>query len=453
MSTISVLHKQIVSRTAKVGILGQGYVGLPLAISIARSGFDTIGFDVDPSRVRQLNEGRSHITDVTDSDVQQVLQSGKYRASDDLTELSQCNVIIICVPTPLRKTKDPDISYILSAVESIKQNVKPPVLVVLESTTYPGTTEEVVVAQLESLGLELDKDFVACFSPERVDPGNAVYRTSNIPKVVGGASILSTEIAAAFYSQVIERVHPVSSARVAEMAKLLENTFRAVNIGLVNELSLLAERMGVDIWEVVDAAATKPFGFMPFYPGPGIGGHCIPADPMYLAWKGKSYDFANRFIELASEVNSNMPHHTVHRIMQLLNMHGLALSKSRILLLGVAYKKNVGDTRESPSLEIAKKLMEAGAHVQAFDPFVKQLPPADDDLRLLEHLDEESLKSFDCVVLTTDHDAYDYEWLADNARLIFDTRNAFKGIDRPHIYRLGTPFRKPTLVTNVSSER
>lgn len=452
MDTIATLRAKIASKKAKVGVLGQGYVGLPLAVSIARAGFDIVGFDVDTPRVDRLNAGESHITDVKDSDLREVIESRKYRASRNLHELSTSDVVIICVPTPLRKTKDPDISYIVSAVGSIKQYMKRPALIVLESTTYPGTTDELIVAELEALGLELDKDFVACFSPERVDPGNAVYSTSNIPKVVGGASALSAEIGVAFYSQIVQNVHPVSSARAAEMAKLLENTFRAVNIGLVNELSLMAERMDVDIWEVIDAAATKPFGFMPFYPGPGIGGHCIPNDPMYLAWKAKTYDFYNRFVELASEVNSSMPAHTVNRITELLNMQGLALSKSRILLLGVAYKKNVSDTRESPAIEIANMLIAGGADVRGFDPFVKALPPPQDKLVLLHELDRIRVRSFDCVVLTTDHDQFDYDWLADSARMIFDTRNAFRGVDRPHIHRLGTPLRKASFVSAIPAE-
>lgn len=318
-------------------------------------------------------------------------------------------------------------------------------MIVLETTTYSGTPDELVVAELESVGLTLDQDFFACFSPERVDPGNALFQTRNIPKVVGGVSELSTKLGVTFYQQVLEKVHPVSSARVAEMAKLLENTFRAVNIGLVNELALLAERMGVDIWEVIDAAATKPFGYMPFYPGPGIGGHCIPADPMYLAWKGKTYDFYNRFIELASEINSGMPQHVVNRVAELLNMQGLALSRSKVLLLGIAYKKNVGDTRESPAIEIANMLKARGATVRGFDPFVDKLPKEAGDLEMLGKLDEDALRSFDCVVLTTDHDQFDYEWIADNVRLVFDTRNAFRNVDKPHVYRLGTPLRAETV--------
>lgn len=445
MTTETIMHQKLVARSATVGVLGQGYVGLPLALEVSRAGFNTIGFDVSAERVAQLNAGRSHITDVSDDDIAKAIAGGKYRATDDFAELGRCDVIVICVPTPLRKTKDPDISYIVSAVDSIKQHICPPALIVLESTTYPGTTDELVVAELESVGLTLDQDFFACFSPERVDPGNALFQTRNIPKVVGGVSELSTKLGVTFYQQVLEKVHPVSSARVAEMAKLLENTFRAVNIGLVNELALLAERMGVDIWEVIDAAATKPFGYMPFYPGPGIGGHCIPADPMYLAWKGKTYDFYNRFIELADEINSGMPQHVVNRVAELLNMQGLALSRSKVLLLGIAYKKNVGDTRESPAIEIANMLKARGATVRGFDPFVDKLPKEAGDLEMLDKLDEDALRSFDCVVLTTDHDQFDYEWIADNVRLVFDTRNAFRNVDKPHVYRLGTPLRAETV--------
>lgn len=445
------MRDRLISRSALVGVLGQGYVGLPLALSVASAQFKTIGFDVSASRVEDLNRGYSHITDVSGEEIRWAISNGKYRASTNFVELNECEVIVICVPTPLRKSKDPDISYILSAVNSVKEHIRPPALIVLESTTYPGTTDELVVAELESVGLKLDRDFTACFSPERVDPGNELFQTRNIPKVVGGASLLSTELGVAFYEQVMENVHPVSSARVAEMAKLLENTFRAVNIGLVNELSLMAERMDVDIWEVIDAAATKPFGFMPFYPGPGIGGHCIPNDPMYLAWKGKTYDFYNRFIELASEINSSMPGHTVARINELLNMQGLALSRSRILLLGVAYKKNVSDTRESPAIEIADMLRTAGATVQGFDPFVQELPGEAGRLDMLSELDEAALRSFDCVVLTTDHDQFDYEWIADNSRTIFDTRNAFHGLDKPNVQRLGTPMR-PILTEQTAGE-
>lgn len=445
------LYRQLVSKATTVGVLGQGYVGLPLALSVARAGFKTIGLDVNADRVGLLNKGHSHITDVRNKEIIDAVTSGKYRASSDFTELGMCDVIIICVPTPLRKSKDPDISYILSAVDSVKEHIQPPAVIVLESTTYPGTTDELVVAQLEALGFRLDLDFVACFSPERVDPGNQLFQTSNIPKVVGGASSLSTELGMAFYGQVMQNVYPVSSARVAEMAKLLENTFRAVNIGLVNELSLMAERMNVDIWEVIDAAATKPFGFMPFYPGPGIGGHCIPNDPMYLSWKGKTYDFYNRFIELASEINSSMPGHTVNRVMELLNIKGLALSRSRVLLLGVAYKKNVSDTRESPAIEIADMLRDAGATVQGFDPFVDELPKETGELDMLSELDEATLRNFDCVVLTTDHDEFDYEWIADNARMIFDTRNAFQGVDKPNVHRLGTQ-RRDSMTAKAASE-
>lgn len=432
--------KSLIERcNATVGVLGQGYVGLPLSIAIAKAGFNTFGMDIDSSRVASLNEGRSHITDVSDRELLSMRREGRYRATDDFSNIARADVIVICVPTPLRKSKDPDISYIMNATESIKQHVRPPVLIVLESTTYPGTTEELIVTEMESLGLELDKDFFACFSPERVDPGNQVYKTENIPKIVGGVSPLSTELGTLFYSQVMDQVRPVSSARVAEMAKLLENTFRAVNIGLINELSLMAERMEVDIWEVIDAAATKPFGFMPFHPGPGIGGHCIPFDPMFLSWKGKAYDFFSRFIELASEINAGMPAHTVQSIIELLNMEGLALSRSRILLLGLAYKKNVSDTRESPALEIARLLKNRGAEVSAYDPYVGELPEDFARLILLPSLDEGLLTQFDCVILTTDHDDFDYPWLAKHSNLIYDTRNAFKKIEGHNIHRLGAP--------------
>lgn len=443
------LRDKICNLDAKVVVMGQGYVGLPLAVSIGQAGFQVIGYDVDPAKIDNLNQGLSHITDVSDADLQQVIKEGKYRAVSDPSVIGESDVIVICVPTPLRKSKDPDISYIVQAVADIKNHMKGPVLIALESTTYPGTTEELVVAELESAGFRLDRDFAAVFSPERVDPGNETYKTHNTPKIVGGVSAYSTELGVEFYSRVVERVHPVTTARAAEMAKLLENTFRAVNIGLINELALLAERMEIDIWEVIDAAASKPFGFMPFYPGPGIGGHCIPLDPMYLSWKAKSYDFYNRFIEMASEINSSMPRHTVSKITDLLNRQGVATSQSKILLLGIAYKKNVSDTRESPALEVYRMLRDGGAQVQCYDPYVPEFQVGHETISTLAHLDEKALQSFDCVVLTTNHDCFDYPWIAKHARVIFDTRNAFKDVDMPHIVRLGAPMPEQVRVARV----
>src|SRR5690554_703043 len=445
------LRKSFEDHSATVAVIGQGYVGLPLALRFVEAGFRCIGIDINPARVQKLSEGVSHITDVTDAELRAALDSGLYEPSCDFSRISDADAVSICVPTPLNKTREPDLSYIRAAAESVAPHLKSGSLVVLESTTYPGTTNEVLTPMLLVGDHELDDDIFVAFSPERVDPGNKTYKIGNTPKVVGGVTEMSGVLAKLLYDQVIDEVYPVSSATGAELVKLLENTFRAVNIALVNEMAIMCDRMDIDIWSVIGAASTKPFGYMPFYPGPGIGGHCIPADPMYLAWKGKTCDFYNRFIELASEINSGMPQHVVNRVAELLNMQGLALSRSKVLLLGIAYKKNVGDTRESPAIEIANMLKARGATVRGFDPFVDKLPKEAGDLEMLDKLDEDALRSFDCVVLTTDHDQFDYEWIADNARLVFDTRNAFRNVDKPHVYRLGTPLRAETVsqVTNA----
>jgi UDP-N-acetyl-D-glucosamine dehydrogenase len=415
---------------ARVGVIGLGYVGLPLLTEFARQGFDATGFEVDLKKAEEINAGRSYIGDVSSSALKEMVETKRLRATVDFTHLKDCDAIIICVPTPLRKTKEPDITYILAAAEEITKNLRHGQLIVLESTTYPGTTDEVLLPLFEATGLRLDQDFLLAFSPERVDPGNPQYQTHNIPKVVGGCTEDSTLAAAHLYSQIVRDVHAVSSARVAEAAKLLENTFRAVNIGMANEMARLCYALGIDTWEVIRAAATKPFGFMAFYPGPGIGGHCIPLDPHYLSWKARQHGFDSRFIGLAEEVNSRMPDHVVTLIADGLNDERKALNGSRVLLLGVAYKKDINDVRESPALSIIDRLRAKGADVRYHDPFVEEVRFDDahtegggDPLRSISLTDEE-LRTADAVVIVTDHSQTDYKRVCELTRLIVDTRNA-----------------------------
>jgi UDP-N-acetyl-D-glucosamine dehydrogenase len=415
---------------AHVGVIGLGYVGLPLLVEFARNGFEATGFEVDEWKAAEINGGRSYIGDVPAPVLKELAESGRLRATTDFAHLKKCDAIIICVPTPLRKTKEPDVSYILAAAEEIKKSLRRGQLIVLESTTYPGTTDEVLLPMFRETGLDLDEDFLLAFSPERVDPGNPQFQTHNIPKVVGGCTDASTEAAAHLYSQIVKDVHSVSSARVAEAAKLLENTFRAVNIGMANEMARLCYALGIDTWEVIRAAATKPFGFMPFYPGPGIGGHCIPLDPHYLLWKARQHGFDSRFIGLAEEVNSRMPEHVVQLVSDGLNEKSKPLKGSRVLLLGVAYKKDISDVRESPALSIIDLLRAKGAAVSYHDPFVPEVrfddshtQSAGDPLQSIELTDEE-LRASDCVVIVTDHSGVDYKKVTDLATLVVDTRNA-----------------------------
>ncbi len=423
--------------TAVVGVLGLGYVGLPLALGFASKGLRVIGVDVNPTRVGQLNAGESYILDVESSQVVAAVTSGHFRATSDYSVLAGADAIIICVPTPLRKSKDPDISFITDAVSRVKEIFHPGMLLVLESTTYPGTTDELIGQELLAMGWSPGHDYYLCFSPERVDPANPSFGLYNTPKIVGGATRTCLEAGVQLYSFVAERVVPVSSTRVAEMAKLLENTFRAVNIALVNEITLLCDRMGVDVWEVIDAAATKPFGFMPFYPGPGIGGHCIPLDPAYLSWKAKAFDFYHKFIDLASDINGNMPRYTVDRIADVLNTRRKCINGARVLVLGVSYKKDINDCRESPGLEVLQLLQRRGANMEYNDPFVPSVKIGKEIMYSVE-LTPDRLANYDIVVLTTDHSGYDYPWLAEHAPLIFDTRNGFRHVQRPHIVRLGS---------------
>ncbi len=426
MTHLKNLQSKIDDRTATCAVIGLGYVGLPLAVELAGAGFHVWGIDLDEEKVAMINRGESYIPDVPQESLSKVSGNNLFRASTDYAVLENCDTINICVPTPLRKTRDPDISYIVESLDQIKRFVHPGMLVILESTTYPGTTEEIIVPELVGKGLRIGEDIFVGFSPERVDPGNPVFQTGNIPKVVGGMTPQCTQLAVSLYSSFVENVHPVSSTRVAEMVKLLENTFRSVNIGLVNELALMCDHMGIDVWEVIEGAATKPFGFMPFFPGPGLGGHCIPIDPFYLSWKARSVGFEARFIELAGQVNQYMPQHVVNKAATLLNDHGKAVRGSEILVLGVAYKKNIDDVRESPALDIISKLIERGASVSYSDPFVPTIQLDSTELSSVESY-REALQKADLVVIVTDHDDFDYDLIAEKAAAVLDTRNALRG--------------------------
>jgi UDP-N-acetyl-D-glucosamine dehydrogenase len=423
------LKAKIQSKKAKVAVIGLGYVGLPLAIEYAKADFEVYGVDVSKEKVAVLKKGKTYIEDITDKDVKEVLDIGRFHPTTDFRDLSKADAVIICVPTPLRKTMDPDVSYIVAASQRIAENIKGPQLVVLESTTYPGTCDEVVRPILEDGGRAIDKDFYLAFSPERIDPGNKRFYTKTIPKVIGGVTKKSTETAHLLYSQVIETVIPVSSARVAEMVKLLENTFRSVNIGLVNEIALMCDRMGMDVWEIIDAAATKPFGFIPFYPGPGLGGHCLPIDPLYLSWKAKLYGFEARFIDLAARVNSVMPKYVMNKTAKILNTKKKCLNGSKLLVLGAAYKRDVSDVRESPAIDVIAMLEKVGAKVSYHDPYV---PKIDLEGKIMHSvpLDKKALREADCVIIVTDHSSLDYEFVVDHAQLVFDTRNALKKIKK-----------------------
>ncbi len=418
-----ILLQRIADRTAKIGVIGLGYVGLPLATIFADAGFTVVGVDVNERKVNQLNTGTSYVEDIESARLAPLVEQGLLRATTDFDALDACDAVSICVPTPLRKTRDPDISYILSAASAIAEHLHPGMLVVLESTTYPGTTTEVILPTLqhEDASLEVGKDFFLCFSPERVDPGRKDYTTANTPKVMGGTTPACLEVGRALYNHVIETLVPVSSPDAAEMAKLLENTFRAVNIGLANEVLLICDKLGLDAWEVIEAAATKPFGFMKFVPGPGLGGHCIPIDPQYLSWKLKALNYTARFIELASEVNTAMPDYWVHKVQDALNETGRAVKGSRVLVLGVAYKKDVSDLRESPALDILMLLQEKGAHVIYHDPHVPRFRHDSLEMTSASNLDA-ALAEADCVVIAADHSDYDWPAVHRQARLVVDTR-------------------------------
>ena len=434
MSHFDVLAAKIQGKTAVSGIVGLGYVGLPLAVEFARAGLPVLGFDISQAKIDTLNRGESYIQDVPTSVLGPHVISGKLSGTTDFSRIAEVDTINICVPTPLRKTKDPDMSFIVSATEEIAKRLHPGMLIILESTTYPGTTDELLLPMLEKSGLKCGEDFFLCFSPERVDPGNPNFHTYNIPKVVGGITPACTELGRQFYSQSLETVVPVGSTSVAEMVKLLENTFRMINIGMVNELALMCDRMGINVWEVVDAAATKPFGFMPFYPGPGLGGHCIPIDPFYLSWKTRQAGIEARFIELAGYINGQMPHFVVDKIQNALNEHSKSVKGSTVHILGVAYKKNIDDVRESPALDIIHLLKERGATVTYSDPYVTDLRHEGQDMVTIGA--HEGCVAADCVVIVTDHKDFDYGQVLESSKLIVDTRNAMKGLKSEKIVRL-----------------
>lgn len=432
------LSAKIKNKTAKVGIIGLGYVGLPLAVEFAKAGFSVTGIDISNDVIKKITKGESYIIDVSSQDLSKLVKSGKLRATNDFSVLGELDTINICVPTPLRKSKDPDVSFIIAAVTEIQKYVRKGQMIILESTTYPGTTEEVVKPLIEETGLKVGVDFYLAFSPERVDPGNEKFNTKNTPKVVGGSTPKCCEISKLFYSQVINNVISVSSTQTAELVKLLENTFRAVNIGLVNEMAVMCDKLGINIWEVIDAASTKPFGFMPFYPGPGLGGHCIPIDPLYLSWKAKFYNFTARFIELADEVNSVMPDYVIAKISQALNDSKKCVNGAKILILGITYKANISDVRESPAITIVEKLEKQKAVISYNDPYVPEII-IDNKLYHSVSLNKNLTKNYDLIVITASHSSYNWQQILNNDKIIvFDTRNALKNAKniKCKLYRL-----------------
>ena len=431
----SALAEKIRLKTAKVGVVGLGYVGLPLAVEYAHAGFHVTGIDLIESKTQRVNEGDSYIGDVPSDVLSKEVKAGRLRATTDFSALMELDTVNIAVPTPLRKTKDPDMSYIVAACEEIARYIHPGMLIILESTTYPGTTDELVLPMLEKSGLKVGVDFFLCFSPERVDPGNPNFQTKNIPKVVGGTTPDCTMLGSLFYSQALDHVVPVSSTQVAEMVKLLENTFRMINIGLVNELAIMCDGMGINVWEVIEAAATKPFGFMPFYPGPGLGGHCIPIDPFYLSWKTKQAGIEARFIDLAGQINGSMPHFVVDKVTSALNSVGKPVKGSKIIIFGMSYKRDIDDVRESPAFDVMLLLERRGGIVSYCDPHVPQIH-LEKKGGVMDAVGQDAVKDADCVVIITDHSTFDYKALVANAKLIVDTRNALKGVKSDKIVRL-----------------
>ncbi len=433
------LYEKIVNKSAKVGVIGLGYVGLPLAVEKAKAGYEVLGFDIQEKKVRMVNEGKNYIGDVVDEELEDLVKKGRLSATTDFDRIAECDVVAICVPTPIDEHKVPDLSYVVSTGREIAKRLHKGMLIVLESTTYPGTTEEVLLPILESTGLKVGKDFYLAFSPERVDPGNKRFKTKNTPKVVGGVTPECTKHAKALYENVLEApVFTVSSPKAAEMTKILENTFRIVNIALINEMAIVASRMGINIWEVIEAAATKPFGFMPFYPGPGVGGHCIPIDPFYLTYKAREYDWHTRLIELAGEINDFMPEYVVQRLQDILNDRGKALNGSKILVLGVTYKGDVADLRESPALKVIENLEKKKAVVLYYDPLIEKFQHHGKEYERVD-LTKDLLNEVDGVVITTAHTkGVDYEFILEHAPFVYDTKNITKGIrhHRDKIYLL-----------------
>jgi len=431
------LKEKIQMKTARVGIIGLGYVGLPLAIETLKSGYTVTGIDLDARKVENLTAGISHVQDVSDETLQACMADGRFHPTSDYSVLAELDAVSICVPTPLSPNQDPDTSYIIHVVEQIKTYMKQGLLITLESTTYPGTTEELIQYEFEKLGYEAGEDFFLCYSPERVDPGNRLFTTHNTPKVIGGTTEKCIELGTLLYGNLVKTVVPVSSPKVAEMSKLLENTFRSVNIAFMNEMAMMCDKMGINVWEVIKAASTKPFGFMPFYPGPGIGGHCIPLDPMYLSWKAKGFRFHSQFIEIAQSINDSMPDYVLNKTSQVLNQYAKAIKNSRILILGMAYKPDVDDLRESPGLEIYELFAKSGAKVDYIDPYAQSFLNKTGKVVYSIENDPELFRTYDCMVLITNHRCFDYQALADLGVAIIDTRNAFDGVANPNIYKLG----------------
>ncbi|MDP2943664.1 MAG: nucleotide sugar dehydrogenase [Candidatus Omnitrophota bacterium] len=433
--SFNALKEKILRKKIKIAVVGLGYVGLPLALEFAKKGFSVLGIDVDCDRIECIKKKQSYISDVSDGELRKVISCGKFSAINDFRAIKDSDCIIICVPTPLKRKYNPDISYIKQAVKAISKNIRKVSLVILESTTYPGTTEEVILPLFEEQRLKHNRDFYLCFSPERIDPGNKNYPLNKIPKIIGGVSKEATALAGLVYKNIIKKVVAVSSARVAEAVKLLENTFRLINIGMIDELAMMAHKMKIDIWEVIDAAKTKPFGFMPFYPGPGVGGHCIGKDPLYLYWKAKHFGFRSRFIKLASDIITFMPEYVVGRLQMALKEKGIPLKKAKILVIGVTYKKDIKDLRKSPSLDIINILQKRNVKVAYFDPLIPYLKLNKINLKSIE-LTKDKLNKFDCVVIATDHSSVDYGFVLKNSRFIFDTRNAYRGIKGTKVIRL-----------------
>ncbi|EJL43517.1 UDP-N-acetyl-D-glucosamine dehydrogenase [Brevibacillus agri] len=438
MTRYEELQQLLGQKTAKIGVIGLGYVGLPLAVETVKSGYTVVGIDLHAGKIESLKKGESYVQDVSNETLQECLATGRFFPTTDYRAIEELDAISICVPTPLSPNQDPDTSYITNVVEQIKQYMRKGLLITLESTTYPGTTEELIGRELEKLGYVTGVDFFLCYSPERVDPGNRKFNTYNTPKIIGGTTERCIELGTLLYGNLVKTVVPVSSPKVAEMSKLLENTFRSVNIAFMNEMAMMCDRMGINVWEVIKAASTKPFGFMPFYPGPGIGGHCIPLDPMYLSWKAKGYRFHSQFIEIAQSINDNMPDYVLNKTAQVLNIYAKAINSSRILILGMAYKPDVDDLRESPGLEIYELFKKSGAQVDYYDPYAQSFVNKKGQVVSSIENDYELFKTYDCMVLITNHKCFHYQELADLGVAIIDTRNAFDGITNPNVYRIGT---------------
>ena len=430
------LKNKIENREAQIGVIGLGYVGLPLAMEFVRAGFHVTGIDVDQEKVKKLNRGENYIQDIKDEPVKNAVEMNQLSATSDFSVIQNLDAISICVPTPLNKQKNPDISFINQVMENMKDFIHHDMLIVLESTSYPGTTRELILPEMESKGLRVGHEFYLCFSPERIDPGNEKYKTANTPKILGGITSKCGEMGGFLYETIVEQVVKVSSPETAEMVKLLENTFRAINIGLANEVAIMCEKLGIDVWEVIDAAATKPFGFMKFTPGPGLGGHCIPIDPHYLSWKLKTLDYNARFIELAAEMNTSMPLHMVDLVREGLNRNGKGIFGSQIIVIGVAYKKNVNDVRESPALDVMKLLKNDGAELSFYDPYVSFVELNGNRMMGIETLTKETLNNSDAIVILTDHDQIDFQFVEENSDLIIDSRNVIKN-DHPNVIKLG----------------